>query len=257
MFYRTAKIALLLACLAFGLSAAATQAQQRDNEAKRPPKPTAPPSRPSDKKDGNQKETDKPGRDAKRNENKEPVKREPARKGPAKKEPPKKEAVKSTKDRMSVTPEREAAVRTFVERNHPELAQLLAHLKENQPKEYERAIRELFRTTERLTLIHDRDRTQYDREVAVWKTQSRIQLLTARLKMEDSDELRAQLKQLLSEQIDNRIALLKHEREKVATRLNRIDSDLERLEKDREKAIERQLRALTERPNPQRTKSAE
>jgi hypothetical protein len=37
---------------------------------------------------------------------------------------------------LAITPEREAAVLTFIQRNHAELADLLAHLKENQPAEY-------------------------------------------------------------------------------------------------------------------------
>jgi hypothetical protein len=152
---------------------------------------------------------------------------------------------RESKDKLTVVPEREAAVLTFVKRNHAELAQLLTHLKENQPKEYERAIRELFRVTDRLTQIHDRDKTQYELELQVWKTQSRIQLVTARLQMGESDDLRAQLKELLGEQIDNRAALLKHEREKVATRLSRIDADLDKFQNDRQTMIDKQYQTLT------------
>ena len=46
-----------------------------------------------------------------------------------------------------VTPEREAAVLNFVQRNHAELADLLAVLKTSQPDEYVRALREIFRAT--------------------------------------------------------------------------------------------------------------
>src|SRR5689334_8604162 len=56
-----------------------------------------------------------------------------------------------------VSPEREAAVMTFVRRHHEELEALLIHLREARPKEYEKALRELFRVTERLGQIQDRD----------------------------------------------------------------------------------------------------
>src|SRR5687767_13810045 len=54
-----------------------------------------------------------------------------------------------------ITPEREAAVMTFVKHHHAELAELLIHLKENAPKEYERAVRDLFRTSERLAQVQE------------------------------------------------------------------------------------------------------
>ena len=40
---------------------------------------------------------------------------------------------------ITITPEHEAAVMTFVERNHAEVGELLKHLKENQPAAYEQA----------------------------------------------------------------------------------------------------------------------
>src|SRR5690242_13764878 len=79
-----------------------------------------------------------------------------------KKETPKKE--NKAKSAILVTPEREAAVLTFVQRNHAELADLLAALKTNDPQQYERAIRDIFRTTERLAQIQERDPLQYELE---------------------------------------------------------------------------------------------
>lgn len=239
MSHRTAKLALLVASVVLGLSPWTAEAQQRES------KPEGPAQREKPRQEADRKETVR----KEQQNDKKPVPRKAARKKAA----PEKELAadgkiaspRTAKERISITPEREAAVMTFVRRNHAELAELLAHLKENQPKEYERAIRELFRTSERLTLIHDRDREQYDLEVQLWKTQSRIQLLTARLQMGDSDELRGELRELLGEQIDNRAALLRHDREKAAKRLAKIEDDLQRLESDREKVIERQLQSLT------------
>src|SRR5262245_11962874 len=90
---------------------------------------------------------------------------------------------------ITVTPESEAAVMTFIDRNHPELADLLTHLKDNQPEAYEQAVKELFRTTARLAQIKERDSAQYELEVRVWKAQSRVQLLSAKMKMAVTDEI--------------------------------------------------------------------
>jgi hypothetical protein len=149
------------------------------------------------------------------------------------------------KARLAITPEREAAVLNFVQRNHAELADLLAYLKSDQPEEYERAIKEIFRTTERLALIQERDPLQYELEVALWTGQSRVQLIAAKLKMSTSEELVKQLRDALGRQNDARLALLKHDRQKAADRLERVEADIVRFEADREKMIDRQVQLLT------------
>jgi hypothetical protein len=146
---------------------------------------------------------------------------------------------------VPVTPEREAAVLTFVQRNHAELAELLALLKSMQPEEYERAVREIFRATERMEQIYDRDPLQYELEVAAWTAQSRVQLLAAKLKMESSDELLKQLRAALTTQNDAKLALLKHEHQKFADRAEKLQNDIIRFESDREEVINKQMKLLT------------
>jgi hypothetical protein len=162
----------------------------------------------------------------------------PATRGAAKKEG-------KAKASLAVTPEREAAVMTFVQRNHAELADLLARLKTSQPHEYERAVREIFRTTERLALIQERDPLQYELEIAVWTAQSRVQLLAARLKMAATDELTKQLREALSAQAEAKLVLLKHERQRIADRLSKVERELAQFENDRDQVIDKQLQLLT------------
>jgi hypothetical protein len=150
-----------------------------------------------------------------------------------------------TRPAISVTPEREAAVLTFVQRNHAELSDLLGYLKKSQPGEYERAVREIFRTTERLAQIQERDPLQYELEVAAWTAQSRVQLLAAKLKMESSDELLKQLRDGIKTQNEARLALLKHERQKAADRLSRLDGAIAGFETSREEEIDKQMKLLT------------
>src|SRR4051795_13096792 len=93
------------------------------------------------------------------------------------------------KPAIQITPESEARAVAFVQRNHAELADLLAALKTSQPEEYERAIKDILRVTDRLALLQDRDQLQYELEVAAWTAQSRVELLAAKLKMGNTEEL--------------------------------------------------------------------
>jgi hypothetical protein len=161
----------------------------------------------------------------------------------SKKSGPKKDIV--AKAAFSITPEREAAVLTFVQRNHAELSDLLAVLKSNQPEEYDRAVRDIFRAMERMNQIQERDPLQYELEVAAWATQSRVQLLAAKLKMGSTDDLVKKLRDALTVQNEAKLALLKHERQKASDRLTKIDGDIARFETDREDVIDKQLEILT------------
>lgn len=139
----------------------------------------------------------------------------------------------------------EADVLAFVHEHHAELADVLATLKESRPKEYQKALRDLSRVRDRLAQMKKNDNGRYELELAVWKSESRIQLLAARLQMGSSEQLQEQLREALSEQVDRRIALLKHEQKMAQQRLERVESQLEKLEKGRSQAIERQLQQLT------------
>lgn len=149
------------------------------------------------------------------------------------------------KTEIPITAEREAAVMEFVQQNHAELKALLAHLRENRRKDYERAIRELSRDSERIGQLKGRDERQYELELKSWTIKSRIQLLTAQLVMGDKDEIRGQLKSLLNEQMDVRTALMTRERDRAAERVAKIDQELARIQAERQKIIDNQLQMLT------------
>jgi len=163
---------------------------------------------------------------------------------------------------MAVTPEREAVVYTFVERHHPELADLLRHLKDNnETKQYERAIRELYAVSERLSRSKDNDEERYELELKAWKVKSRIQLLSAKLTMGDNADLKKELKASLAEQHGVRRQIMQLERGRLRESIKKIDKDLADHDARREAAIEKQFQALTSagasarpRPDPARSK---
>jgi hypothetical protein len=146
-----------------------------------------------------------------------------------------------------MTKAREAAALAFVREHHGELEQLLSHLRENQPQQYDEAIRDLFRTSERLAGFQEKDAARYDLELKAWKLRSRIQLMSANLLMSPQDEeLRAKVKEAIHEQLAVRGELLALERERTATHLQNLDGQIERLKSDADKMAQRQLEALLE-----------
>lgn len=152
----------------------------------------------------------------------------------------------------AVDREVEADVLEFVREHHAELADLLQQLKENRPKEYQKAIRDLSRVRERLHTMQKNDSGRYDLELSVWKAETRIQLIAARLQMGDKSELRNELRAALNEQVDLRLALLKHEREMTKGRLEKLDAQIKKLDSERSQIIDRQLTSLTKSPGSEK-----
>jgi hypothetical protein len=145
---------------------------------------------------------------------------------------------------LVITPEREAAAMTFVRQHHPELAELLTLLKASSPGEFERAMRDLFRTSERLAQFQERDSLTYELELSLWKARSRIQLLSARLHMSDDEGLRNELRTALSDEFELRTRVMQHDREKLAERVKNLDAQLDRMRSNRERAIGKQYETI-------------
>ena len=124
------------------------------------------------------------------------------------------------------TEEREAAAMTFVRANHPELALLLEQLKLSDNAEYQRAIRELFHSSEKLAQLQERNPRRYPMELATWKLNSRIQLLVARLSMSADPKIEDELRQALRQQLELRKASLNDDRERLETRLAELNEQL-------------------------------
>jgi hypothetical protein len=150
-----------------------------------------------------------------------------------------------------MTPAREAAALAFVREHHAELESLLARLKERQPKQYEAAIRDLFRHSERLANVQEKDASRYDLELRAWKLQSRVQLLSATVLMNPQDkDAKAKLRQAIVEQLQLRQQALVAEREHVAKRLQKLDEQIERAAGDLEVSADRQLQAILSGARP-------
>jgi len=153
-----------------------------------------------------------------------------------------KEKVKGEKPNLPpFSEEREAAALAFVGEHHPEVAELLARLKNNRPAQYRKAIRELSHASQRLAQWKERDPQRYELELRLWKLQSKAQLLSARATMSGSVVEETELRRVLAEQMDVRIALLKLQRDTAARRVQDLESQIARLTAGRDSTIERQI----------------
>ena len=141
----------------------------------------------------------------------------------------------------AVTPVQEAAALEFAEAHHPELARLLGRLKESDHPAYEKAVRDIAGTSERLAKFRETDSERYALMVRNWTVESRVRLLTARLTMSDDSTRREELERLLRERQQGRLALLRLDRERAAARLEKLDAQIEELERGGDEAIERDL----------------
>lgn len=142
------------------------------------------------------------------------------------------------------TGEREAAAMTFVRTNHPELAELLDQLKSSDPGQYQRAIRDLFKSSERLAQLEERNPQRYPLELSMWKVNSRIQVLLARLTMSSDPAVEDQLRQAVAEQLELRKQLLTSEQQRLAQRLAELKADLDDLEQHEQERIEQRMTKL-------------
>lgn len=143
--------------------------------------------------------------------------------------------------------EREEAALALVREHHPALVELLERLKATKQADYQQAIKELYRDSQRLAAVRERDADRYALELRGWQLDSRIRLLTARLSLEDRIELQEELKACLTQRGAVRLSLKQLDRDRAAARAERLDAEIEKLtagqEADVNRSFERLLRA--------------
>ncbi|MGE0605749.1 MAG: hypothetical protein AB7O62_01390 [Pirellulales bacterium] len=154
------------------------------------------------------------------------------------------------------TPEREAAALMFVRIHHPELSAVLEQLKANKPEQYDRAIRELFRTCEQLNRTQDNDVQKYALDLEAWKVKSRIQLLAARASLGEDPALDQQLREAANRQSEIRIEQLALQREQLALRLAKLDEQLADAKQQQQAQADKHYAALMRSVSKARSSAA-
>lgn len=143
-----------------------------------------------------------------------------------------------------ITPEREAAALAFARENHAELASLLDGLKRNAPKEYQAALIDLDRAVDRIGKLKDKSPDRYEFELADWKITSRIRLLAARLTMSSDPIVEVELRAALRERLDLRLAFQRTERDRLQSRVAKLDQQIEEMASKADATIEKQVLEL-------------
>ncbi len=160
----------------------------------------------------------------------------PAARGPKPVKPPRPAELTADDERQALE---------FLRQHNPDLADLISHLQIAAPKEYQRALRDVGRVRERLSQVQEGDPDHYDFELKAWVLQSRIHLAVARLAMSDSPQLRAELRELLTQQMAHKRAMLQAERDRQADRLRKLDDQIQRLQEQSAELVDKQLQSLT------------
>ncbi len=135
----------------------------------------------------------------------------------------------------------EAETLAFAREHHPELADLLANLKQMNTKEFHKALRQLNQARQRLVRIERTSPAKYELALAGWKLDSRIKLLAARMTMSDDPMLEDELRKLVRERQEVRINELKSEKTQLTQRLGKVENLLQQLESDREKSLQSEI----------------
>lgn len=151
-----------------------------------------------------------------------------------------------------LTRQEEQSALRFARKHHPELAELLKQLDEEMTSEYDKAIRQIHVVAERLERIKSRSPEEYKLQLDAWKVDSRIKLLAARMTMSSDEKLQVEMKKLLSQKYTLKEQQLRRDKERTQSRLERIDKQLETLEKDRVQLLEKDL-ARYRKLQPSRT----
>jgi len=138
----------------------------------------------------------------------------------------------------------EAAALKFAKEHHPELAKLLGPMKSARPKEYQKAVRELSRTADRLTRMQTRAPERYAIEIELWKTESRLRLIAVRTAMVDDDERREQIEKLVTDRNALKIKLYEFERDEAKSRITQLDKQIETLKAQESNAVRKEVDRL-------------
>lgn len=169
---------------------------------------------------------------------------------------PAKAVVKKPGEPIIITPEREAAALAFANLHHSELTALLTALSTRNPAQYQNALRDLYRASERLAQVQEKDAERYELDLADWKVSSRIQILVAKLSMAPSQAVKDELRLLIGEQADIRIKMLQLERDRAAARQAKAEELLQAAESGREAEVKRRYEMFLRGPKP-KTKAAD
>lgn len=123
--------------------------------------------------------------------------------------------------------ESEAAVLLLVQSHLPQLAVMLDRLRDANPRQYDRAIRDLSRWVKRLESAKKRDPNLYGIEVDLLKAETNVDLLSAKLKVRDDPSDRNLLRNAVDQLHQAKTARVRYDVQLATDRLNRAKQQLQ------------------------------
>lgn len=156
---------------------------------------------------------------------------------------------KKTSPRNVVPVDRQTETKAMelVRMHLPELGSVLQRLRSDRSPEYDRAVRDLARSARKLEAAKNRDERLYDLEVELLKSQNEVNLLTAKLKVRDSERDRKLLHSGAGRLQQAQFARDEYYVQLYRQRLERFQNQLE--------ATEAKVRANKENPEQKLEKS--
>lgn len=134
-------------------------------------------------------------------------------------------------DQRDLDKEIERGVLQMVNNHLPEIKVLLDQLRDNEPRQYESAIRNLAKSSRRLQAARKRGEEAFELEVHIVQAQSSINLLIAKLKVRDNKMDRKALLEATRRIELAEIERAKHELASSQSRLARMQEQVTALEK--------------------------
>lgn len=144
------------------------------------------------------------------------------------------------------TEEREAAARTFVRNNRPEMETVLDQLRTSKPDEYRQVICDLFRTVESFTALRQEDPQRYELSLETWRTEAKTHLLAAELvgKPAERERITSELRRAVEQLADLQIRLAESEVHRWEAKLRRAEGQKKKLESGRTEFVNERLEAI-------------
>jgi len=142
--------------------------------------------------------------------------------------------------------DRKAAME-FATQHHPELARLLEQLEKSRPNEFARAIRDLNQQLQQLERTREKNPTRYDAQLESWKIESQIRVLTARWSLSRDAELETQIRGLLKQRRETKMAQLKADKERLLEQQRKIDEQLTALSDPMDAQVDKEWEQLAKK----------
>lgn len=136
----------------------------------------------------------------------------------------------------------------FVKNHHREILPLLKKVRNDNPAQFQIAMRSLDREVQSLNSL-PKNSARRQRSLELWVTRSKTKLMAAKVATAPSEEkakeLKKQMRQLIADHYDSRLQNLKDDRDAARLRVEKLDQHLTKLKANRSNEIQRQIDAFT------------